>query len=102
MRHSTNNGTDVGLKSNLDIVDAGTGDADLSRERCVQTSADIFSVDVFAWKTGEQHDFVEFVTNQLFVATIDTTKYWDYDLRVSNMRMPSVTSSYTNRGRNRS
>ena len=61
----------------------------LGTTRVVQTLADIFSVDVFAWKTGEQHDFVEFFTNQLFVA--NATKYWDYDLRVSNTRMPSVT-----------
>ena len=35
----------------------------------VQTSPGIFSVDVFAWKTGEQHVFVEFFTDQWFVAT---------------------------------
>ena len=36
----------------------------LGAMRFVHTSADIFSVSVFAWKTGEQDDFVEFFTNQ--------------------------------------
>ena len=77
MQHSTNDGaflhkiksddTEVGLKSNLDkiIVDAGTGDADLSRSDAI--CPDVgghFSVDIFAGKTREQHDFVEFFTNQ--------------------------------------
>ena len=60
--------TEVGLKSNLDIVDAGTGDADLSR-------SDAMCPDV-----GGHNDLWQ-----------DATKYWDYDIRVSNTRMPSVT-----------